>query len=104
MGGAVSSIEWTDTSWNPVRGCTRVSEGCRHCYAEQIAGRFSGPGLHSYGFAEPGCEPDPCDGGPGDCPGHRFVTRDSKGGDPAEWPEDLRLRQWPTTGEQRHGR
>lgn len=39
-----SSIEWTDKTWNPVRGCTRVSEGCRHCYAERVAARFSGPG------------------------------------------------------------
>ena len=42
---ATSSIEWTDATWNPVRGCTRVSEGCRHCYAESVAYRFSGPGL-----------------------------------------------------------
>jgi protein gp37 len=38
-------IEWTDASWNPIRGCSRVSEGCRHCYAETVAHRFSGPGL-----------------------------------------------------------
>lgn len=41
---AASKIEWTDVSWNPVRGCSRVSEGCRFCYAERLAGRFSGPG------------------------------------------------------------
>lgn len=47
-----SKIEWTERSdWNPVRGCTRVSEGCRHCYAEQIAGRFSDPGQPFHGFA-----------------------------------------------------
>ena len=40
-----SKIEWTDTTWNPVRGCRRVSEGCRHCYAERIAHRYSGPGM-----------------------------------------------------------
>jgi protein gp37 len=39
----MSKIEWTDRTWNPVRGCSRVSEGCRNCYAERIAGRFSGP-------------------------------------------------------------
>jgi len=38
-------------SWNPVRGCSRVSEGCRHCYAERIAARFSGPGKVFEGFA-----------------------------------------------------
>lgn len=35
-----SKIEWTDTTWNPVIGCARVSEGCRHCYAEQQAERI----------------------------------------------------------------
>ncbi len=36
-------IEWTDATWNPVRGCSRVSEGCRNCYAERYAARFSKP-------------------------------------------------------------
>lgn len=40
-----TGIEWTDATWNPLRGCSRVSEGCRHCYAEGVAKRFSGPGL-----------------------------------------------------------
>lgn len=34
-------IVWTDQTWNPVRGCSRVSEGCRNCYAERVAARFS---------------------------------------------------------------
>ena len=47
-----SKIEWTGRSdWNPVRGCTRASEGCRHCYAETIAARFSDPGQAFHGFA-----------------------------------------------------
>lgn len=46
-----SSIEWTDATWNPIRGCTRVSEGCRHCYAERMAARFSGPGQPYNGLA-----------------------------------------------------
>lgn len=37
-----SKIEWTDMTWNPVRGCSRVSPGCVNCYAERIAARFSG--------------------------------------------------------------
>lgn len=41
----MTSIEWTDVTWNPVRGCSRVSEGCRNCYAEGVARRFSGPGM-----------------------------------------------------------
>lgn len=38
-------------TWNPLRGCSRVSEGCRFCYAERIAGRFCGPGLPYEGLA-----------------------------------------------------
>lgn len=36
-----SKIQWTDRTWNPVRGCSRVSEGCRNCYAERQAARFA---------------------------------------------------------------
>lgn len=39
-----SAIEWTDASWNPVRGCSIVSKGCTNCYAMKVAHRFSGPG------------------------------------------------------------
>jgi protein gp37 len=35
-----TSIEWTDKTWNPVTGCTKVSQGCKHCYAEAIANRM----------------------------------------------------------------
>lgn len=45
MASQKNGIEWTDETWNPLRGCSRVSEGCRHCYAEGVARRFSGPGL-----------------------------------------------------------
>ena len=44
-------IEWTDATWNPITGCTRVSEGCRNCYAEVMAARFSGPGQWGEGLA-----------------------------------------------------
>jgi protein gp37 len=37
-----SKIEWTDATWNPVRGCTKISPGCKHCYAETFAERFRG--------------------------------------------------------------
>jgi len=37
-----TTIEWADEVWNPVTGCSKVSEGCRHCYAERVAGRFWG--------------------------------------------------------------
>lgn len=39
-----TSIEWTNSTWNPVRGCSRASEGCRNCYACSMAARFDGPG------------------------------------------------------------
>ena len=51
---ARTGIEWTDTTWNPVRGCSRVSEGCRNCYAEKMAARFSKPGQPFHGFAKRG--------------------------------------------------
>jgi len=53
-----SKIEWTDATWNPIRGCSRLSPGCggaNHqggCYAEKIAARFSEPGMAFHGFAE----------------------------------------------------
>lgn len=42
--GDKTKIQWTEATWNPIRGCSRVSKGCEHCYAEQVARRFSGPG------------------------------------------------------------
>ncbi|MGD9636010.1 MAG: DUF5131 family protein [Pirellulales bacterium] len=47
---ASSKIEWTDATWNPVRGCTKVSPGCVHCYAETLAERFRGVPGHPYEF------------------------------------------------------
>ncbi len=43
-----SKIEWTDATWNPVRGCTKVSPGCAHCYAETFAERFRGVAGHPF--------------------------------------------------------
>lgn len=43
-----TSIEWTDATWNPVRGCTKISSGCAHCYAETFAERFRGVPGHPY--------------------------------------------------------
>ena len=43
--GMKTAIEWTEVTWNPIRGCSRESEGCRHCYAERMAYRFSATGL-----------------------------------------------------------
>src|SRR3954466_6594694 len=47
MPGA-STIEWTESTWNPVTGCTKVSPGCAHCYAETFAERWRGIPGHPY--------------------------------------------------------
>jgi len=51
--GDHSAIEWTDSTWNPVTGCTKISPGCKHCYAERLAGRLQAMGNPRYrsGFA-----------------------------------------------------
>src|SRR5437868_614313 len=46
--GAKSSIEWTEATWNPVTGCTKVSPGCKHCYAERLAKRLQAMGQPRY--------------------------------------------------------
>lgn len=43
-----SKIEWTDATWNPLRGCTKISPGCKNCYAETFAERFRGVPGHPY--------------------------------------------------------
>ena len=63
-----STIEWTDATWNPVRGCTKISPGCAHCYAETFAERFRGVAGHPY---EQGFDP-------------RLVP--GKLGEPLRWP------------------
>jgi len=49
-----TKIEWTDATWNPIKGCTRVSEGCRNCYAEGLAARFHKPDQWGHGLTEGG--------------------------------------------------
>ena len=46
--GERSQIEWTDATWNPVTGCTKVSPGCKHCYAERLAARLKAMGNPRY--------------------------------------------------------
>lgn len=48
----MTKIEWTDRTWNPVRGCSRISAGCTNCYAERQAARFSDEGQYAHGFVE----------------------------------------------------
>ncbi len=44
----ISSIEWTDATWNPITGCTKVSQGCKHCYAQRFSERFRGVPGHPF--------------------------------------------------------
>jgi protein gp37 len=46
--GTNSSIEWTEATWNPVTGCTKISPGCTHCYAERMALRLKAMGVANY--------------------------------------------------------
>ncbi len=50
---SISTIEWTEATWNPVTGCSKVSAGCLHCYAERMAARLQAMGQNNYrnGFA-----------------------------------------------------
>lgn len=59
---STSKIEWTEATWNPVRGCLKISPGCKHCYAETFAERFRGVSGHPYeqGF-DPRLVPDKLD-------------------------------------------
>jgi protein gp37 len=46
--GSTTEIEWTDATWNPVTGCTKISAGCDHCYAERFSERFRGTRGHPF--------------------------------------------------------
>ena len=57
MAASKSGIEWTESTWNPVTGCTKVSPGCKHCYAEAITNRFQGrAGWHPFTQVTPRLE------------------------------------------------
>ncbi len=45
-----SKISWTGSTWNPIRGCSRVSSGCKNCYAERVAHRYNKPGMWADGL------------------------------------------------------
>ena len=45
---AASNIEWTESTWNPVTGCTKISDGCKNCYAERMAKRLKAMGQPNY--------------------------------------------------------
>jgi protein gp37 len=78
-----TGISWTDQTWNPIRGCSRVSEGCRNCYAERMAARFAGPGQPFEGLARMG------DNGPRWTGSVRLV--DEHLADPLRWRRPRRV-------------
>ena len=56
--GLDSKIEWTESTWNPVTGCTKISIGCMNCYAERMAIRLQSMGQHNYRYGfKPTCHP-----------------------------------------------
>lgn len=92
-------ISWTDHTWNPIRGCSRVSPGCENCYAEAAAGRFCwirsivdqcrAAGVPAF-VKQLGALPTAWNGEVA-----RHMLSDRKGADQSEWPEDLRVREFP---------
>lgn len=52
--GDKTKIEYCDATWNPVKGCSKVSPGCKNCWAERMAARFSRPGEHFHGLTKDG--------------------------------------------------
>lgn len=78
-----SKIQWTEKTWNPIRGCARVSAGCENCYAERHAHRFSGPGQPWHGLTVLG------NSGPRWAGEARFIPE--KLGDPLKWQKPQRV-------------
>lgn len=88
-----TNIQWTDETWNPVTGCTKVSQGCKNCYAERDFPRaYAKTGRK---FTDIMGHADRRGEGHGDDRMLRLYLRDRKGGDMSEWPDDLRVREWP---------
>src|SRR5690348_2206473 len=92
--GDKSKIEWTDATWNPIRGCSRISEGCRNCYAERVAARFAGLGQPYEGLAKYRGEGLRQIGDRGHIDPHwtgevRFI--EEKLGEPLHWREPRRI-------------
>lgn len=81
--GTKSQISWTDSTWNPIRGCTVVSPGCDNCYAMRMAARFSGPGEPYHGVAKMTAK------GPKWTGKLAFVENHLR--DPMKWPNNRRI-------------
>ncbi len=90
--GCKTKIGWTDATWNPVTGCTKVSPGCAHCYAERVSNRLQKMGVLNYsnGF-EMRMHIDSLD--------IPFFMKQlggypNKQSSPIDWPEDLRVQEY----------
>ncbi len=81
-----TNIEWTDSTWNPIRGCTPVSPGCQNCYAATMAKRFSKPGQWGDGLVRINSAGQPTDDWSGKV---NFVA--DKMLDPVRWRKPRRI-------------
>jgi protein gp37 len=81
-----SNIEWTDSTWNPIRGCTPISPGCKNCYASSVAKRFSGPGLPYEGLVRINAKGEHTDEWNGTI---KFVEKHLM--DPLKWKEPRKI-------------
>lgn len=84
--GVKSNIEWTDSTWNCLRGCTPVSPGCKNCYASSVARRFSGPGLAYEGLVRINAKGEATDDWNGAI---KFVEKHLT--DPLRWKDPRRI-------------
>ena len=84
--GDKTKIEWTDATWNPIRGCSPISPGCKNCYAARNARRFSGPGAPFEGLVRINATGEPT----GEWNGQvRFVEKHLL--DPLKWKAPRRI-------------
>ncbi len=82
-----SSIQWCDHTFNPWIGCTKVAPECKNCYRRnEIAPFVKQLGSKPMEYSMKGSENDGY---------YQLRLKDSHGGDPSEWPEDLRVREFP---------
>ncbi len=100
--GADTKIQWCDATVNFWSGCTKVSAGCDFCYAEKMEKRPGRDTLAQCAAAgtafylkQLGARPYEGTAEPGAVSRRHIRLRDPKGGDPSEWPADLRIRQFP---------
>jgi protein gp37 len=85
--GSKTNISWCDSTINFWSGCTKVSPGCKNCYAEARDKRHMQESVDHWGKGAPRLK---------HVGAFRRYLKDKKGRDPSEWPKDLRVREFPT--------